>query len=131
MRELARKDGRYSPEALSFVVESLDYAIRLAGKGEAEGAERHVSGQELLQGMRAYASEVFGPLTPQVWRSWGIRETLDWGRVVFLMVEAEKLSRTESDSLDDFREGFDFEEAFVREYGPRLPPASEWRADEE
>jgi uncharacterized repeat protein (TIGR04138 family) len=117
---LAQKDGRFSPEAFQFLFESLPHAARLAGKEEAQGTDRHVTGQELLAGMRDYATQLFGPLAAQVWRSWGIHETLDWGRVVFLLVENRHLSRQESDTIEDFRAGFDFEQIFVRDY--RVPP---------
>lgn len=119
--EVARRDGRYAPEAFRFLFESLEAAIQLAGKGEAEGAERHVSGQEVLAGMRELARRQFGPLAPDVWRSWGVRETLDWGRIVFLLVDAKLLNRQDEDSVDDFRDGYDFEEAFVTNYVPPLP----------
>ncbi len=121
LRQLARESGRYTPEAFQFVFESLEHAVRLAGRGSAEGAQRHVTGQELLAGMREHAGQIFGPMAAQVWRSWGVREALDWGRIVFLLVEGGLLNRQETDSLDDFREGFDFDEAFVRDYRPSLP----------
>ena len=122
LRQLALRDGRYSPEAYRFLFESLDYAVRLAGKDEAEGAARHVTGQEVLCGMRAYAKDVFGPLAAHVWRSWGVSDTLDWGRIVFLLVDEGMLKRQEGDSIDDFRRGFDFDQVFVEEYRPELPP---------
>lgn len=122
LRKLALSDGRYSPEALRFLLESLDHALRLAGKENAEGPSRHVTGREVLAGMRAYASEIFGPLAAQVWRSWGVRETMDWGRIVFLMVDAGLLKRQETDTIDDFAHGFDFDEVFVARYVPTLPP---------
>ncbi|MSR62649.1 MAG: hypothetical protein EXS08_09425 [Planctomycetes bacterium] len=123
IRLLALKDGRYSPEAFAFLFESLPHAMRQAGKEKAEGPERHVTGQELLGGMRALALQLFGPLAPAVWRSWGVRETLDWGRIVFLLVENGLLNRQETDTIEDFRDGFDFEEAFVRGYRIPLPEA--------
>lgn len=127
LRKLALGDGRYSPEALRFLLESLDHAVRLAGKEESEGTARHVTGQELLAGMRVLALELFGPLAPQVWRTWGVRSSLDWGQIVFLLVDAGLLKRQESDSLDDFRQDFDFEDAFVRSYRPSLPPTLDVR----
>jgi len=99
----------------------LHHAIRLAGKEESEGTERHVTGREVLDGMRHYARQIFGPLAGQVWRSWGVNETLDWGHIVFLLVEEGMLNRQESDTVEDFREGFDFEQAFVDGYRPVLP----------
>ena len=121
LRPLANEDGRYAPEAFAFLFHALPTAVKHAGKENAEGPERHVTGQQLLQGMRAFALEQFGPLAPEVWRSWGVHETLDWGRIVFLLVEANLLNRQESDSIDDFRAGFDFDEVFVQNYSPKLP----------
>jgi uncharacterized repeat protein (TIGR04138 family) len=121
---LALKDGRYSPEAFRFLFESLPHAVRLAGKESAEGQERHVTGQQVLEGMRELATQLFGPLAAPVWRSWGVRETLDWGHIVFLLVENGLLNRQESDQVEHFRDGFDFEEAFVRSYRVPLPEAA-------
>jgi uncharacterized repeat protein (TIGR04138 family) len=125
LRQLALRDGRYSPEAFRFLFESLDHAVRLAGKEGAEGPERHVTGQEVLLGMRAYASEVFGPLAAHVWRSWGVNESMDWGRIVFLLVDEGMLKRQDEDDVEDFREGFDFDQVFEAEYVPELPPTVE------
>jgi uncharacterized repeat protein (TIGR04138 family) len=121
VRKLALSDRRYAPEAYSFLFESLDHAVRLAKRAGTEEGARHVTGQELLNGMREYARRIFGPMGAQVWRSWGIHSSLDWGRVVFKLVEAELLKRQDSDTIDDFREGFDFDEYFVNEYEPELP----------
>ena len=121
LRKLALSDGRYSPEALRFLFESLGLAIELAGKGGAEGPDRHVSGQEVLAGMREHAVRSFGPLAGAVWRQWGVHETIDWGRIVFLLVDAGLLNRQESDSVEDFAEGFDYEQVFVEGYQFELP----------
>lgn len=121
VRQLALSDGRFAPEAFVFLLESLDTAVKIAGRDEATGAERHVSGRELLEGMRVHATKIFGPMAAHVWRSWGIRETLDWGRVVFLLVDKGLLNRQESDTIDDFADGFDFDQVFVQDYEPELP----------
>lgn len=121
IRKLAQKDGRYSPEAFGFLLDSLEHAVRLAGKDRYKGKERHVTGQEVLNGMRDYALQLFGPLAAHVWRFWGIHQTIDWGRIVFLLVEAGMLNRQESDTIEDFRDGFDFDEVFVRGYRPEIP----------
>jgi uncharacterized repeat protein (TIGR04138 family) len=120
-RKLASEDGRYSPEAFEFLFAGLDQAVKLAGRDAAQGASRHVSGQELLEGMKHYARELFGPLAAYVWRSWGIRNTRDWGNIVFLLVEAELLNRQEGDTIQDFEGTLDFDEFFVTSYQPELP----------
>lgn len=122
VREVWKEDRRYALEAYQFLFDALDQAARLAGRGEAQGAARHVTGQELLDGMRVHALRLFGPLAAPVWRAWGVRSTLDWGRIVFRLVDAQLLNRQETDTIDDFRDGFDFDEAFVDSYEPQLSP---------
>ena len=58
---------------------------------------------------------------PFVWRSWGVKRTIDWGEIVFVLVNAGMLNRQETDSVEDFRDGFDFDEAFVEGYELKLP----------
>jgi len=121
MDEAVRKmaaDGRYSPEAFRFLFESLEHALVISGKVKAEGTERHITGQELLNGMREYARHIFGPLAAQTWKSWGVQTSLDWGRIVFMLVEAGMLNRQDSDKLEDFDQPFDFEKYFVEDYRP-------------
>jgi uncharacterized repeat protein (TIGR04138 family) len=120
LREIALRDGRYSPEAFYFLFEALEVAVKLAGKDELQGAARHVTGQEVLNGMRQHALNSFGPLAGHVWRSWGIQSTLDWGRIVFVLVEQSLLRRQDDDRLEDFAAGFDFDAAFVDAYKPQL-----------
>ena len=121
LRKLALQDGRYSPEAFRFLYESLEQALILAGRAHAEGVDRHVTGREVLLGMRACATLQFGPLAAHVWRSWGVKESLDWGHIVFLLVEHKLLKRQEGDKLEDFAENFDFDEVFERSYRPQVP----------
>ncbi|HIL53346.1 MAG TPA: hypothetical protein EYG30_13955 [Planctomycetes bacterium] len=118
---LAREDGRYSREAYAFLFEALQAAMVLAGRDEAEGSDRHLTGQELVAGLRLEARRKFGPMGATVWRRWGIHSTLDWGRIVFLLVDAGMIKRREEDTVDDFREGFDFDEYFVEGYEAELP----------
>ena len=84
-----------------------------------EGTVRHISGQELLGGMRSHALEEYGPMAMMVLGEWGIRRCEDFGEIVFNMVEHELLAKTDEDSRDDFSGGYDFEDAFRK---PFLPP---------
>ena len=121
LRQIAREDGRYSPDAFQFLYEGLDRAVKLAGSDAEKGPGRHVSGAELLEGMRQFGLEQFGPLTPFVWRSWGIFTTRDWGNIVFLLVDAGMMKRREDDRIEDFTPGYDFDQVFVQDYKPNLP----------
>jgi len=80
--------------------------------GGFERLNRHVSGQDLCWGLRDYAQQRWGRLARSVLAAWGITETLDFGRIVFAMIDYDFMQKQPSDSLDDFGNVFDFAEAF-------------------
>jgi uncharacterized repeat protein (TIGR04138 family) len=111
------------------VREALDHTQKLINKATksesraaadepAEGKVRHVTGQELLAGIRSYALDQYGPMTLTVLGEWGVRRCEDFGEIVFNMVENHLLAKTKKDSREDFKGGYDFEEAFRRPYLP-------------
>ena len=112
------KDSRYTREAYTFVREALDFTQKLVGK-ESRGAIRHVSGQELLDGIRQFALQQFGPMAMTVFEEWGVRNCRDFGEIVFNMVEIGLLAKTEKDSRDDFQNGYDFTDAFRKPFWPQ------------
>ena len=119
--EILRRDKRYDRDSYYFVREGLDYTLKMLKKhGHAASAPCHVSGQELLEGLRRYALDQFGPMAKTVLSHWGVRQCGDFGEIVFNMVEKGILGKTEQDSRDDFRGGYDFDEAFVKPYRPTL-----------
>ncbi|MCX7591081.1 MAG: hypothetical protein N2255_05575 [Kiritimatiellae bacterium] len=118
--KICQKDPRYRPDAYLFVRDALDFTVKALNK-PAQGPARHVTGQELLEGIRRYALQEYGPMTSTVLRSWGIRRTEDFGEIVFNLVEAGKLGKTERDKKEDFANGYDFYEAFVRPFLPKQP----------
>ena len=111
------RDPRYSRDAYLFVREALDFTQKRVGK-ENRGRIRHVSGQELLDGIREYALDQFGPMATMVLEEWGIKGCADFGEIVFNMVEIGLLAKTEKDSRADFEGGYDFFEAFRKPYLP-------------
>jgi uncharacterized repeat protein (TIGR04138 family) len=127
--QIVQKDTRYHRDAYLFVREALDHTQKLVNKGAksepraateelAEGKVRHVSGQELLAGIRSYALEQFGPMTLTVLNEWGVRRCEDFGELVFNMVENHLLAKTKKDSREDFKDGYDFDEAFRQPFLP-------------
>lgn len=129
LERILRKDRRYQREAYLFVREALDYTQRIVTKNGKEPL-RHVSGQELLGGIRAYALQQFGPMTLTVLAEWGVHACQDFGEMVFNMVEASLLSKTPSDSRDDFKGGYDFAEAFRKPFQPSVPAQAPQREPE-
>jgi uncharacterized repeat protein (TIGR04138 family) len=113
-RQIISRDPRFELAAYFFIYEALAYTQKALGRdGEnLTPAQRHVTGQELLNGIREYAGQMFGPLAPTVFRSWRVRRTEDFGEIVFNLVEHGLLGKTESDMREDFAVGFDFDQAF-------------------
>ena len=111
------KYARYARDAYTFIRESLDYTQKNIGK-ENRGQVRHITGQELLDGIRKFALNQFGPMAVTVLEEWGVRSSRDFGEIVFNMVEIELLAKTEKDNRDDFNNGYDFTDAFRKPFWP-------------
>lgn len=118
INKICTKDKRYDIDAYFFVRNALDYTSKIYNKPQ-DGKERHVSGQELLEGIRQAALNEFGPMALSVLRNWRITKTEDFGEIVFNMVESGCLGCTEEDKKEDFKNGYDFEEAFTKPYLPK------------
>jgi uncharacterized repeat protein (TIGR04138 family) len=117
LAEIQAKDPRYHRDAYLFVREALDHTQKAITKDTRR--VRHVTGQELLAGIREFALAQFGPMTKTVLEEWSVRRCEDFGEIVFNMVEVGWLAKTEKDSRADFRNGYDFEESFVRPFLPK------------
>src|SRR5690606_32478193 len=115
--QIVARDSRYHREAYHFVRQALDHTQKAVGR-EASGQIRHVSGQELLEGIRQYALAQFGPMAITVLEEWGVRNCSDFGEIVFNMVDARLLRKTEKDSRADFEGGYDFDDAFRKPFLP-------------
>jgi uncharacterized repeat protein (TIGR04138 family) len=112
--EITRRDPRYPYEAYEFLFEALHHTQQLQGRllplGKREpGAEHHVSGQELVLGCCDLAKQEFGLMAKIVFHQWGIRRTDDIGEMVFNLIEAQLMSKTENDRRSDFENIFDID----------------------
>ncbi len=106
IRDIIKNNPRYSFEAYQFVLLSLRFLMNQFKK------PRHVSGKELLNAIKDYGMDQYGFLTPLVFESWGVKETMDFGHIVFDLVEMDVLKKTEGDSIEDFKGVFEFGPAF-------------------
>jgi len=118
LENILATDSRFHRDAYLFVREALDFTQKLVLK-ENRGQIRHVTGQELLNGIRQLALQQFGPMTITVFEEWGVKNCRDFGEIVFNMVEIGLLAKTEKDSRDDFQSGYDFVEAFQKPFWPQ------------
>jgi uncharacterized repeat protein (TIGR04138 family) len=62
---IIKEDDRYTKEAYSFLKEALDFTMDKERKRKGKIVtknQRHVSGQELLEGAREFALNQYGPM---------------------------------------------------------------------
>jgi uncharacterized repeat protein (TIGR04138 family) len=137
LAEVVRYDGRYAYEAYEFVFYALHHTQKLLGReppdsGPADGGQEelkadrcptsaarggepyhHVSGPELLHGIRDLALREFGRMARTVFRLWGVERTDDFGEIVFNLIAAGLMSKTTEDAREDFHGVYDLDQALV------------------
>ena len=118
VEQICENDPRFSSDAYHFVQEGLNYTLKTLKRG-GQHAHRHVSGQELLHGLREFALKEYGPMSKAVLNEWGIKTTDDIGQIVFNLVNASVLGKNDTDSPNDFKNVFTFDDAFVKPFVPR------------
>ncbi|MBX9582938.1 MAG: hypothetical protein K2X87_21735 [Gemmataceae bacterium] len=114
--KLVRDDPRYAYEAYEFVCEAVTHTQDRLGRsaaGAAEDEDRHVSGGELLRGACELAVREFGLMAPVVFRRWGVRTSDDFGELVFRLIAARRLSKSDDDDPADFRDALDLNKALA------------------
>lgn len=133
LSEILERDKRYRPEGYDFVLQGLEYAQKKAfGDQEASGDDdelpeegHHVTGQQLCEAIREYALGLYGMTAKCVLQHWGIRTTRDIGEIVFNMIEAKRMNKTDRDRIEDFDDVYDFDDAFRPGFRLTLPKSSE------
>ncbi len=136
MRDLLAEDTRFKIEAYQFIRESLQYAHEhIAGSSPGEHQDfveaeefdedyessddtnpRHVTGQQLCESCRQYALQQYGYLAKIVLASWGIRQTGDFGDLVYNLIRIEQMRKSDTDRREDFDDVFCFDDAFEPEF---------------
>jgi uncharacterized repeat protein (TIGR04138 family) len=133
-QSMRSRAGQYPPQAYQFVRDGLAHTVKcLHGSmmtggmtggmsgGMAEHSvgplddtdeSRHITGQQLCLGLKDYAVKQYGLLAKTVLTSWNIRETRDFGKIVFAMIDAGLMRKSEEDTLEDFDSVFTFDEVF-------------------
>ena len=131
LEKVLAKDMRYHRDAYLFVRDALDHTRKRIGKENPDsrghlgpetkrprGQERHVTGPELLEGIRQQALDGFGPMAMTVFEEWGVHSCRDFGEIVFNLVEIGQFSKTDEDRRTDFDGGYDFADAFRKPFLP-------------
>ena len=118
LEKILAKHSRYHRDAYLFVREALDHTQKMIGKPSKKDEIRHVTGQQLLAGIRDYALLQYGPMAMTLLAEWGVRSCEDFGEMVFNMVECSLLAKTDRDTRDDFKDAYTFEQAFREPFLP-------------
>ena len=115
--EVLREDPRYPMEAYDFICETIEFTQEMLGRAPQEEDDHdvdcHINGGELVRGACEFAVQEFGLMAPVVFKLWNIRRTNDVGNIVFNLIRAERLSKSERDDPDDFHDLFDIEKALT------------------
>lgn len=120
--EVASTDERYAFEAYEFLCHALAFTQEQAGRPAVPNSEHgeagvhHVTGQELLEGIRQFGIEQFGMMTPVVFRTWGVHATDDFGAMVYRLIDAGLWHKSPTDRLEDFEGLYDFDKVFVDDF---------------
>ena len=118
-KSIRQKAGPYPQEAFQFVRDGLQHTVK-AIFGDApkpsnatSEPDRHVTGPQLCLGLRDYAVVRYGLMARTVLGRWGIHKTDDFGRIVFAMIDAGFMRKSDSDTFEDFQGVFEFDESFA------------------
>jgi|TARA_Y200000002_G_scaffold75034_1_gene58856 uncharacterized repeat protein (TIGR04138 family) len=122
IRAIRRDDPRYARGAYYFLRQALDYSLKeLHARGQLDQSN-HLSGKQLLEGIRLFAIDQYGPMARSVLMYWGIKSCCDFGNIVFQLVSSRVLGKTENDKPEDFENGYDFKTAFDQPFQPNQRP---------
>lgn len=115
--QIVKSNPTYQPEAYEFIRDALEFTIKKNRKSRPSETS-DIPTAELLNGVRLYALKEFGPMAVTVLDFWGVRTSEDIGQLVFGLVDAGVFSKTDNDTLEEFRKGYDFDEAFLEPFRP-------------
>ncbi|HEV8604852.1 MAG TPA: Minf_1886 family protein [Tepidisphaeraceae bacterium] len=130
LEQIVEEVGLYPIEAYEFIHSGLAYTVQKI-HGELKDPQKlkkeekksyHVTGRDLSHGLREFALLRWGMLARTVLKRWNITRTEDFGRIVFALVANGHMSKTDTDTIDDFKNVFDFAIAFDENY--RIPSIS-------
>ena len=114
-----RRARAFHPDAYRFVFAALQYTqeeLERAMSDDIDDESGHISGPELLDGVRALGLRQYGFLARTVFESWNVRSTADFGRIVFELIERGEMRKTDRDQESDFCDVYEFDQALEQAY---------------
>ena len=116
IEKIVAADPRFHAEAYFFVRDALDFTRRSASRPRNQA--RDVGTAELLDGLRRYALETYGPMAATVLAEWGVHKCEDFGEIVFNMIAHHCEGQPTPTAAQDFKSGYTFDEAFRKPFLP-------------
>jgi len=110
LKAISSRNLPYKPEAYLFVLQGMSYAQT------HRDHPGHLGGQEFARHLAEFGRKAYIFLFKEVLSEWGVRETMDFGRIVYGLIEMGQMSKLPEDSIEDFRKVYDFEEEFGEGY---------------
>lgn len=120
VNRILSSDRRYKADAYFFLRDALDHTVKDLRPDELV-EHRHVSGKELLDGMREFALKELGSMSLPILRSWGLEKGEDVGQLVYNLIQVEAFGKSEDDDPSDFEGWISFEDAFRKPFQPSRP----------
>lgn len=127
---IVKEDSRFDKGAYFFLKQALDHTLEQIKQSEKPRVSNHVSGQELLDGIRRFALDQYGPMTLTLLEHWGVTRCEDFGDIVFNLVDYGVLGKTAQDRKEDFTGGYSFREAFEKPFLPARRSRNRKRVDD-
>src|SRR5437762_11882119 len=97
LESIVANNPRYHRDGYIFLRDALDFTTKRQKKIKGVSV-RHVTGPELLDGVRQHAVKEFGPRVITVFDSWGIQSCAYVGHMVFNLFVAGVFGETDVDS---------------------------------
>lgn len=116
--QIVKEDERYGKGAYFFIRQAIEFTFKRLTEKNHRPLDKHVTGKELLEGIRDYALEQYGIMTLSIFNHWRISQCADFGEIVFNLIEKKIFSKSPHDQKDDFKEYYDFHETFIKPFMP-------------
>ena len=125
--KICEEDDTFPPMAYCFVRDSVHKALDNIVKAKREigfdnGEVPDIKGADLCRFFRDTLISRFGPCAIDVLDTWNIKQTSDFGKIIYKLISVEILGKSENDSIEDFDDVFDFTEEFVMPYKQAAMP---------
>jgi len=112
--QIHQEDPRYHPDAYEFVMEALAFTQKKFKMA------KHVSGRQFLEGIKALLLKKFGPMTISILDYWGVKNTEDFGNIVYNLERHQVIAKDEDDQYETFKDVYDFQKVFDEGYRKEL-----------